>query len=381
MRMSRRALIVLAASAPASALASPCCGPVTPSGARLVAFLDGTGVDRLWLAGDRVNWETGVSVGPWRDDRPHTHCSAFVASAAKRLGVYVLRPPDHGTVLLANAQMGWLQQRRGDGRRLAFSARRHFGANARQSGRSRSGGFPEPGSGQTRAYRDRPPIRHRRGDAARTRAVRRSGGGPQRILDAAQARLRQSPERVGARRKRRCAIFRPRRELGVIRLEQDEIWLRHVTLTLPLRGFPLPVGEGRPLPPRGEGGRASGRMRVFGAIDQKSSRSRTEERYATDPHVRIGAVASGSKDFIVTPRGRSTKRGLSCSKPSRSSATAKRPGAPAASTPAGRTFRSAQRPANGRRPRCTSVWPARPSTGFSPAPCNAPPGPAPRGLR
>ena len=108
MRMSRRTLIVLAASAPASALASPCCGPVTPSGARLAAFLDGTGVDRLWLAGDRVNWESGVSVGAWRDDRPHTHCSAFVASAAKRLGVYVLRPPDHGAVLLANAQMGWL---------------------------------------------------------------------------------------------------------------------------------------------------------------------------------------------------------------------------------------------------------------------------------
>ncbi len=108
MRMSRRTLIVLAASAPASALASPCCGPVTPSGARLVAFLDGTGVDRLWLAGERVDWETGVSVGAWRDDRPHTHCSAFVASAAKRLGIYVLRPPDHGAVLLANAQISWL---------------------------------------------------------------------------------------------------------------------------------------------------------------------------------------------------------------------------------------------------------------------------------
>ncbi len=108
MRMSRRTLIVLAACAPACALASPCCGPITPSGARLVAFLDGTGVDHLWLAGDRVDWESGASVGVWRDGRPHTHCSAFVASAAKRLGVYVLRPPDHGAVLLANAQIGWL---------------------------------------------------------------------------------------------------------------------------------------------------------------------------------------------------------------------------------------------------------------------------------
>ena len=37
-----------------------------------------------------------------------THCSAFVASVAKRLAIYVLRPPDHSAVLLANAQMGWL---------------------------------------------------------------------------------------------------------------------------------------------------------------------------------------------------------------------------------------------------------------------------------
>ena len=145
------------------------------------------GRHRLWLAGERVNWESGAPVGAWRDDRPHTHCSAFVASAAKRLGIFVLRPPDHGAVLLANAQIKLAEQRRGDGRRLAISARRHFGANARQSGRSRSGGFSEPGSGQTRAYRDRSPIRRQRGDAARTRAVRRSGGGPQRVLDAAKS--------------------------------------------------------------------------------------------------------------------------------------------------------------------------------------------------
>jgi hypothetical protein len=108
MRISRRGLIGLLAFAPELALASPCCGPITPQGARLAALLDGTGVDHLWLAGDKVDWETGASRGAWNDGKPHTHCSAFVASVAKRLGIYVLRPPDHSAVLLANAQMGWL---------------------------------------------------------------------------------------------------------------------------------------------------------------------------------------------------------------------------------------------------------------------------------
>jgi hypothetical protein len=108
MRISRRGLIGLLMYAPALAAAAPCCGPITPKGARLAALLDGTGVDRLWLAGDKVDWETGVSRGAWNDGKPHTHCSAFVASVAKRLGIYVLRPADHSALLLANAQMGWL---------------------------------------------------------------------------------------------------------------------------------------------------------------------------------------------------------------------------------------------------------------------------------
>ena len=85
-----------------------CCGPITAAGARLAAFLDGTGVDHLWLPGFKVNWETGAAISAWEDGRPHTHCSAFVASAAMRLGIYVLRPPEHSPTLLANAQMGWL---------------------------------------------------------------------------------------------------------------------------------------------------------------------------------------------------------------------------------------------------------------------------------
>jgi hypothetical protein len=110
--LSRR-LLLAALPVAVTALAIPaaaqsCCGPITPDGQRLVQRLDASGVDHLWLPYKHVNWETGEI-----DTDPHarpaaTHCSAFVASFAKQLGVYILRPPEHSPVLLANAQMRWL---------------------------------------------------------------------------------------------------------------------------------------------------------------------------------------------------------------------------------------------------------------------------------
>jgi len=109
MKLSRRTVAAIIAAMPTRVLASACCGPITADGGRLAAFLDRTGVDHLWLHGFKVNWETGEAISAWSDGRPHTHCSAFVASVAMRLGIYVLRPPQHSQVLLANAQMGWLR--------------------------------------------------------------------------------------------------------------------------------------------------------------------------------------------------------------------------------------------------------------------------------
>ncbi len=117
LRLTRAPAIVLAtglaaAQATGQAVAgtapdAPCCGPITPAGARLARFLDGTGVDHLWIIGQRVNWETGEAIAV--STMPTTtHCSAFVAAIGERLGVYVLRPPQHGQILLANAQMNWL---------------------------------------------------------------------------------------------------------------------------------------------------------------------------------------------------------------------------------------------------------------------------------
>lgn len=84
---------------------------VTPQAQANVKVLDEMGVESKWLAGERVHWDTGLPTGvPETSPGKHTHCSAFVAAAAKNLGVYILRPPEHGQKLLANAQNEWLAQ-------------------------------------------------------------------------------------------------------------------------------------------------------------------------------------------------------------------------------------------------------------------------------
>jgi len=91
---------------------SATAAPIDANGVRLERFLDGTRVESLWPAGKHVSWETGIPDGkPEHGDGKHTHCSVFVAAVAQRLGIYILRPPEHGQVLLANAQYEWLSGR------------------------------------------------------------------------------------------------------------------------------------------------------------------------------------------------------------------------------------------------------------------------------
>jgi hypothetical protein len=89
----------------------PCCGPISPAGDHLASVLDDMNVEALWIAGQHINWETGEPDrgGDYEGPGNHTHCSAFSAAAAKRLGIYLLRPPEHGQSLLANAQSKWLE--------------------------------------------------------------------------------------------------------------------------------------------------------------------------------------------------------------------------------------------------------------------------------
>ncbi len=82
---------------------------VSPKARRIAEQLDGMGVESKWIAGAHIDWRTGLPDGrPITWEGRHTHCSAFVASAAEKFGVYILRPPEHGQALLANAQNEWL---------------------------------------------------------------------------------------------------------------------------------------------------------------------------------------------------------------------------------------------------------------------------------
>jgi len=81
--------------------------PVTDGGNQLGAYLNSLDVTHKWLPGHHVDWMTGepdnVVGGVTK-----SHCSAFVASATAQLSIYILRPPAHSELLLANAQYDWL---------------------------------------------------------------------------------------------------------------------------------------------------------------------------------------------------------------------------------------------------------------------------------
>jgi hypothetical protein len=106
---TRRRLLALLLAAALGGGHAALAADITPAGQRLAKFYDSLNVEAHWIAGTHVDWQTGDPDGsPERLPGRHTHCSAFVASAAQKLGVYILRPPEHGQVLLANAQNEWL---------------------------------------------------------------------------------------------------------------------------------------------------------------------------------------------------------------------------------------------------------------------------------
>jgi hypothetical protein len=112
MRALGSTLVLVLAYLPAVAARG---GEITAKGQRLAKTLDQMDVEHLWLAKHylvpKTGWETGeASDKPVADGKSHTHCSAFAAAACKRLGIYLLRPPDHSDVLLANAQYDWLHK-------------------------------------------------------------------------------------------------------------------------------------------------------------------------------------------------------------------------------------------------------------------------------
>lgn len=81
---------------------------IDSSGYKLQEFYLSMNVLNLWISGHHINWETGEPDKSSATEGIKTHCSAFVASACKKLDIYILRPPEHGQVLLSNAQYDWL---------------------------------------------------------------------------------------------------------------------------------------------------------------------------------------------------------------------------------------------------------------------------------
>lgn len=89
---------------------------ISAKGQKLAEMLDGMDVEHLWQKDYHIDWKTGVAKGD-KETTPggHTHCSAFVAAAADRLDLYILRPPEHGQMWLANAQELWLNGQGSEG--------------------------------------------------------------------------------------------------------------------------------------------------------------------------------------------------------------------------------------------------------------------------
>jgi glutamine amidotransferase-like uncharacterized protein len=79
---------------------------ITAKARDFARVLDEMDVEKYWQPGIAIHWKTGKH-DPQQSQHA-THCSAFVAAACERFGVYILRPPDHSQVLLANAQQKWL---------------------------------------------------------------------------------------------------------------------------------------------------------------------------------------------------------------------------------------------------------------------------------
>ena len=81
---------------------------VNADGNKLKEFYLNEHVEKLWIKGQHVNWETGEADDPNATKGIKTHCSAFAASVCKQMDIYILQPPDHSHGSLANAQYNWL---------------------------------------------------------------------------------------------------------------------------------------------------------------------------------------------------------------------------------------------------------------------------------
>ena len=79
-----------------------------PAGESLLKTYLSMNVENLWIAGHHIDWMTGIADRQNVTEGVSSHCSAFVAAACEIKNIYILRPPEHSQILLANAQARWL---------------------------------------------------------------------------------------------------------------------------------------------------------------------------------------------------------------------------------------------------------------------------------
>jgi len=90
----------------------PCCGPIMAGAQRVLKVLDDSDVEHLWLKDHTIQWDTGASLGPIIHDSD-THCSAYTAAMAYRVGVYMPRPPQYRQNRLVDAQLDYFNSSTG----------------------------------------------------------------------------------------------------------------------------------------------------------------------------------------------------------------------------------------------------------------------------
>ena len=95
--------------------AESCCGAISIKGRALESVYDKSQVEKLWLNGHHVDWQTGLIDKPdtYKGPDTHSHCSSFTAAIGQKLGVYLLRPPEAPQTFLATAQAHWLNSSKG----------------------------------------------------------------------------------------------------------------------------------------------------------------------------------------------------------------------------------------------------------------------------
>ncbi len=84
------------------------CDGLTGDGQQLCILLNGLNPSKAWPAGVHVNALAGVQDRPSGISQAETQAPAFAAAVAYQQGIYLLRPPAHGSAQLANDQFTWM---------------------------------------------------------------------------------------------------------------------------------------------------------------------------------------------------------------------------------------------------------------------------------